>query len=67
MMRSNCFFGFLGAAEELENILLDPAHGQLVARRILFRGADALRARFHADDFARAGPGAGERETRPGS
>ena len=62
MMRSNFSSDFSGAAEKLENILLDPAHRQLVARRILFGGADALRAGFHADDFARPGARAGERE-----
>ena len=55
-------FRFFGPAEELENILFDPANRQTVARRILLRGANALRACFHADDFARAGAAQAKRE-----
>ncbi len=55
-------FGFLGRAQELKNVLLDPLHLESISFRVAPRGGQTLRASFNAGYFRRSRPRASERE-----
>src|SRR5437016_13811061 len=48
-------FRFLSAAQESEHVLLDPAHFQSVAFRVLFPSRNVLGTFFNRGDVGRAG------------